>query len=97
MTANREREVTETFVSLATTLAEGYDVLELLSGLTADCSRILDIASAGLLLADRRERLHVLAASSEETRALGSASCSGSRAVFGLLPHQESRQVAVSI
>jgi GAF domain-containing protein len=70
MTYDREREVADAFVSLATSLAEGYDVLELLSELTADCARLLDIASAGLLLADRRGVLHVLAASSEETRAL---------------------------
>ena len=70
MTEDRERDVAEAFVSLATTLAAGYDVLELLSGLTADCARLLDIASAGLLLADRKGVLHVLAASSEETRQL---------------------------
>ncbi|MCW2547820.1 MAG: hypothetical protein JWN96_2280 [Mycobacterium sp.] len=70
MSNNREREVVEAFVSLATTLAEGYDVLELLAELTADCARLLDIASAGLLLADRHGVLHVLAASSGETRSL---------------------------
>jgi GAF domain-containing protein len=70
MSDDREREVAEAFVSLATTLAEGYDVLELLSELTADCARLLDIGSAGLLLADRHGVLHVLAASSEETRTL---------------------------
>jgi transcriptional regulator with GAF, ATPase, and Fis domain len=70
MTADRERDIAEAFVSLATTLAEGYDVIELLSQLTADCARLLDIAAAGLLLADRNGVLHVLAASSEETRQL---------------------------
>jgi transcriptional regulator with GAF, ATPase, and Fis domain len=70
MTADRERDVADAFVSLATSLAVGYDVLELLSELTADCARLLDIASAGLLLADPHGVLHVLAASSEETRAL---------------------------
>ncbi len=70
MTAGREREVTEAFVSLATSLATGYDVVDLLSQLTADCARLLDIASAGLLLADGLGELHVLAASSELTRQL---------------------------
>ena len=70
MSNDRERAVAEAFVSLATTLAVGYDVLELLSELTADCARLLDIASAGLLLADRHGVLHVLAASSEDTRQL---------------------------
>jgi transcriptional regulator with GAF, ATPase, and Fis domain len=70
MAADRERDIAEAFVSLATTLAEGYDVIDLLSQLTADCARLLDIAAAGLLLADRNGVLHVLAASSEETRQL---------------------------
>lgn len=70
MTENRERQVTNAFVSLASSLANGYDVVDLLSGLTEDCARLLDVASAGLLLADRRGVLHVLAASSERTRQL---------------------------
>ena len=70
MTADRERAVTQAFVSLASSLADGFDVVDLLSGLTGDCVRLLDIASAGVLLADRRQMLHVLAASSEATRDL---------------------------
>ena len=70
MTGSREREVTRAFVALASSLAEGYDVVELLSELTADCAKLLDVASAGLLLADGRGVLHVMAASSERTRQL---------------------------
>lgn len=70
MTGNRESEVTQAFVSLASSLANGYDVVDLLSGLTSDCARLLDVASAGLLLADGLGVLHVLAASSERTRLL---------------------------
>ena len=70
MSGPREREVTRAFVQLASSLANGYDVVELLSGLTADCAQLLDVASAGLLLADRRGVLHVMAASSERTRQL---------------------------
>ena len=70
MTGSRERDVTRAFVELASSLARGYDVVELLSGLTADCAKLLDIASAGLLLADGRGVLHVMAASSERTRQL---------------------------
>lgn len=70
MTGSRERDVTQAFVELASSLANGYDVVELLSGLTADCAKLLDIASAGLLLADGRGVLHVMAASSERTRQL---------------------------
>lgn len=70
MTAGREREVTRAFVSLASNLANGYDVVDLLNELTVDCARLLDVASAGLLLADGRGVLHVMAASSERTRQL---------------------------
>lgn len=70
MTANREREVTQAFVSLASSLTTGYDVVDLLNSLTTECARLLDVASAGLLLADRFGVLHVLAASSEHTRQL---------------------------
>ncbi|CAA9232430.1 MAG: hypothetical protein AVDCRST_MAG50-1252 [uncultured Acidimicrobiales bacterium] len=67
---DREREVTSAFVNLANSLVDDFDVVELLSALTTECARLLDIASAGVLLADRRRVLHVLAASSEATRNL---------------------------
>ena len=70
MSVDRERAVTEAFVSLTNSLVDGFDVVDLLSGLTEDCVRLLDIASAGVLLADRRRMLHVVAASSEATRNL---------------------------
>ena len=70
MKEDREAAVTQAFVELASSLASGYDVVDLLSGLTSDCARLLDIASAGLLLADGLGVLHVLAASSEQTRLL---------------------------
>ncbi len=70
MTGSRERDVTRAFVELASSLANGDDVVDLLSRLTADCARLLDVASAGLLLADGRGVLHVMAASSERTRQL---------------------------
>jgi transcriptional regulator with GAF, ATPase, and Fis domain len=70
MTEDREREVTHAFVSLASSLATGYDVVDLLNGLTTECTQLLDVSSAGLLLADRLGVLHVLAASTEHTRQL---------------------------
>ena len=65
-----ESDVTEALVSLAGGLAEGADIVELLVTLTVNCARLLDVASAGLLLADQRGVLHVMAASSERTREL---------------------------
>ena len=59
----REDELVEALVSMAGSLISGDDVTVLLNRLTADCARLLDVISAGLLLADRRGTLHVLAAS----------------------------------
>ena len=70
MTADRQTDINRSFVALASSLVSGYDVVDLLSKLTEDCARLLDVASAGLLLADQRGVLHVLAASSERTRLL---------------------------
>jgi GAF domain-containing protein len=70
MSNDRERPITDAFVAIANSLVDGFDVVELLSGLTTDCARLLDIASAGLLLADNQGVLHVMAASSEATRNL---------------------------
>ena len=70
MTGDREQAVTEAFVSLATSLADGVDVVELLSGLAEDTTRLLDVASTGMLLAAPDGVLHVVAASSEATRTL---------------------------
>jgi transcriptional regulator with GAF, ATPase, and Fis domain len=70
MSTDREHTLTQAFVSIANSLVDGVDVVELLSGLTTDCARLLDVASAGLLLADGHGILHVLAASSERTRDL---------------------------
>jgi hypothetical protein len=66
----REHLVTEAFVSLANSLVGRFDEVELLNGLTTDCTRLLDVAAAGLLLADQNGVLHVVAASSERTRNL---------------------------
>lgn len=70
MTSTREHDVIQAFVALSQELADGYDMVDLLSGLTTHCVRLLDVASAGLLLADPRGVLHVVAASSERTRNL---------------------------
>ena len=68
MTESREAAVSRAFVALASTLANGYDVVDLLTELTTDCARLLDVSSAGLLLADTHGALHLLAASSDATR-----------------------------
>jgi transcriptional regulator with GAF, ATPase, and Fis domain len=70
MSESRERDITQAFVSLASSLVNGHDVVDLLSDLTIDCAALLDVASAGLLLADGHGVLHVLAASSQRTHHL---------------------------
>ena len=70
MSTDRERGVTQAFVSLARSLADGIDPVDLLNGLAEDATRLLDVASTGILLADPRRVLHVVAASSETTRTL---------------------------
>lgn len=70
MTTTKERDIIRAFVELSNELVEGYDLVELLSRLTTNCALLLDIASAGLLLADRRDTLHLIATSSERTHHL---------------------------
>lgn len=70
MTEGRERAVIRAFVDLSNELVDGYDVVDMLSRLTSSCARLLDVASAGLLLADARDRLHLVASSSERTHHL---------------------------
>jgi GAF domain-containing protein len=70
VSGDRERDVTTAFVSLSSSLANGYDIVDLLDELVGHCARLIDVDSAGLLLADGLGVLHVMAASSEVTRLL---------------------------
>jgi GAF domain-containing protein len=69
-TRNREQALADTFVNLADTLVEDYDVVDLLDQLVGACLKLLDIAAAGLLLDDQKGHLVVMAASSEEAQLL---------------------------
>jgi transcriptional regulator with GAF, ATPase, and Fis domain len=68
--APRERMLADTFVDLADTLVDNYDVSELLNRLVAACVNLFGVTAAGLLLRDQRGSLSVVASSSEETRLL---------------------------
>jgi GAF domain-containing protein len=66
----RETRVLDAVVSLVDTLLVDFDVVDLLTELTERCAQLLDIESAGILLADPLERLRLLAATSEQTHDL---------------------------
>jgi len=67
---DREQELARTFVMLADSLIEDYDIVDLLDRLAAACVRLLGVTAAGLLLDDQQGHLAVVASSSEETRLL---------------------------
>jgi len=65
-----ERQLAEAFVALADTLVDDFDVVDFLHELTVRCAQVLDVSAAGVLLADQRGALRVVAASTEQTRLL---------------------------
>lgn len=66
----REQRIVETFVELANTMVEDFDVVEFLHRLAGRCVELLDCAEVGLLLADAAGVLRVMASSSERSEAL---------------------------
>jgi GAF domain/ANTAR domain len=62
---SREARILDAVVTLVDSLLDDFDVVDLLTELTEHCAELLDIASAGLLLADPRRQLHLMAATSE--------------------------------
>jgi transcriptional regulator with GAF, ATPase, and Fis domain len=55
----------DAFATLADTLVAGYDVLDLLQTLVDNCHDLLDVDSAGILLANQDNGLEVVASTSE--------------------------------
>ncbi|SPM42884.1 GAF domain, partial [Mycobacterium numidiamassiliense] len=66
----RETRVLDAVVSIADSLLDDFDVVDLLTGVTERCAELLDIEAAGFLLADPLNQLRLLAATSEQTREL---------------------------
>jgi GAF domain-containing protein len=64
----REGLLARTFVELADTLVDDFDVVELLTLLAHRCVEMLDVAAAGLMLVSAEGDLRVVASSSEEMR-----------------------------
>src|SRR5271166_3200990 len=68
MAAIVDERLAQTFVELADTLVGGFDLMEFLHMLTERCVELLEVDAAGLLLADGRGDLQLVAASTEQAR-----------------------------
>jgi ANTAR domain-containing protein/GAF domain-containing protein/histidine kinase-like protein len=67
---SREQELARTFVMLADSLVNDFDIVDLLERLAEACVRLLGVTAAALLLNDQQGGLTVVASSSDETRLL---------------------------
>jgi GAF domain-containing protein len=65
-----DQRVTKTYIELADTLVLGFDVIDFLHTLAERCVELLDVDAAGILLADQRGTLSLVAASTEHARLL---------------------------
>jgi GAF domain-containing protein len=68
MDGQHEQRLARVFVELADTLVDDFDVLEFLNVLVERCVELLEVAAAGVVLADRSGELRMAAASSEQAR-----------------------------
>ena len=66
--SDREHLITRAFVSLADTLVDEYDVIDLLDRLVGYSVELLAADAAGIVLADARGGLRAVAASSEHAQ-----------------------------
>src|SRR3954453_18227410 len=66
--SDRAVRVARSFVALADTLVDDFDVVELLDRLVTDCVSLLDCSAAGILLLNQDRILEVVASSDEASR-----------------------------
>ena len=66
----REPQVLQAVVALVDSLLDDFDTVDLLTELTEQYAHLLDVESAGLLLAGPDRQLHLMTATSGPTRAL---------------------------
>ena len=60
---SREADVVRSFVEMADTLVDDYDVVDLLTGLADRCVGLLAVSAAGVMLASPAGRLGLAASS----------------------------------
>ncbi|WP_112262232.1 GAF and ANTAR domain-containing protein [Lentzea terrae] len=65
-----DRRIAQTFVELADTLVLRFDAIDFLHTLTERCAELLEVDAVGILLADQRGALNLVAASTEQARML---------------------------
>ncbi len=65
---SREHLLAVTFVELADTLVDEFDVIDFLHTLASRSVELLDASAAGIMLSDQRGHLRVMASSTEEAR-----------------------------
>jgi len=65
---SRESVLTRTFVELADTLVDEFEIVDLLTTLADRCVEVLDVSAAGLMLVAHEGDLRVIASSSEAMR-----------------------------
>lgn len=71
MARTRERQLVETFVTLTDTLVTDYDVVDLLQSLVDNATDLFDASAAGIMLANQRQELEVIASTSERSNFIG--------------------------
>jgi GAF domain-containing protein len=65
---NREAALVQTFVDLADTLVDDFDIVDLLTALSDRCVEVLDVSTVGIMLVDANGELRAMASSSEVMR-----------------------------
>ena len=66
----RETSVIQVLVEMADSLVDGFDVVDMLTGLTERCVNDLGVSAAGVMLVSPRGNLRLVASSSETMRVL---------------------------
>ena len=68
VTISREGRLVEAFVTLADTLVDDYDVVDLLHTLVEKCAALLEASAAGIILSAGDGELEVVASTNERSR-----------------------------